>query len=56
MTTTIWLELLKIFALIFIIIVTVIFGSLVWTYYHPLFPTVVITLAGVGALILIWKH
>lgn len=51
-SSTIWLELGKIFALL----LTVIFGSWVWTYYRPLFPTVVIALAGVGALILIWKH
>ncbi len=41
----------KIFALIAIIVGTVIFGSLVWTYtYHPLLPIVVIALAGVGLL------
>ncbi len=47
----------KIFALIAIIVVTVIFGSWVWTYtYHPLLPMVVIALAGVGTLSLLWKH
>lgn len=35
----------KIFALIAVIAVTVIFGSWVWTYtYHPLLPMVVIAL------------
>ena len=47
----------KIFALIAVIAVTVIFGGWVWTYtYHPLLPLVVIALAGVGALSLLWKH
>jgi len=47
----------KIFALIAIIAVTVIFGSWVWTYtYNPLLPMAVIALAGVGALGLLWRH
>ncbi len=47
----------KIFALIAIVAGTVIFGSWVWTYtYRPLLLTVVIALAGIGALSLLWKH
>jgi protein-S-isoprenylcysteine O-methyltransferase Ste14 len=47
----------KIFALIAIIVVTVVFGSWVWIYtYQPLLLTVVIALSGVGALSLLWDR